>query len=462
MNTNPIIDEVKINRLLIKNTAEDYAKIKDILDKALEGNGLELDEVAHLTTIQNDNLTQELFNAACQVKQKIYGSRIVIFAPLYISNLCANECLYCAFRASNHKLNRKYLTTQEIQDETIKLIAQGHKRILLVAGESYPAQGFDYLLEAINTIYQTGSDQEKIRRINVNVAPLDNHQYRLLKESKIGTYQLFQETYHLKTYQQVHLAGKKADYHWRISAFDRAIKAGIDDVGMGVLFGLANWRFELLALLEHANYLQQTFGVGPHTISVPRIEPAVGSELSLNPTSPVSDRDFCKIVAILRLAIPYTGVIMSTRENPILRKQTLALGVSQISAGSRTNPGGYSDHQTKNDAQFSLGDHRTLAEVVAELASLGYLPSFCTSCYRLGRTGLSFMKLAKSGAIKQKCNPNALITFAEYLHNYATYETKTVGNALIENELAKLPLSLKKNISDAIKNLIEHQTETIV
>jgi len=294
-------------------------------------------------------------------------------------------------------------------------------------------------LKAIETIYATRSGNGEIRRVNVNVAPLTLEEFRELKAARIGTYQLFQETYHRATYAAVHRGGKKRDYDWRTSAFDRAMEAGIDDVGLGVLFGLYDWRFEILALLQHIRHLERRFGVGPHTISVPRIEPAVGSPLASNPPHAVSDRDFLKVVAILRLAVPYTGIIMSTRETPEIRRETFALGVSQISAGSRTNPGGYSDGSTEaQGSQFQLGDHRSLDEVIRDVAAMGHIPSFCTACYRLGRTGGDFMELAKPGEIKDHCAPNALSTFMEYLEDYASLATRAAGEQLICRTLADM------------------------
>ena len=291
------------------------------------------------------------------------------------------------------------------------------------------------MLKCIETIYATRSGNGEIRRINANVAPLSVEEFRQLKATGIGTYQLFQETYHRETYAGVHLAGRKRDYDWRVTAMDRAMEADIDDVGVGVLFGLFDWRFELLALMQHARHLEKHFGVGPHTISVPRLEPASGSDVASQPPYPVSDVDFRKIVAILRMAVPYTGIIMSTRETPNIRRETFSLGVSQISAGSRTNPGGYTEQTTETGEQFSLGDHRPLDEVVRNIAELGYIPSFCTACYRLGRTGADFMDLAKPGEIKHHCDPNALSTFLEYLEDYASPATKESGRRLIEQVL---------------------------
>lgn len=432
-----IINQQKIITTLEKHAEEDAQHIRAILQKALTLQGLNADEVATLTSIHDSELTQELFHTAKQIKEIIYGKRLVIFAPLYISNFCSNECAYCAFCASNQQLKRRALSQLEIANEVKNLIDQGQKRLLLVAGESHSNDKFRYILESIRTIYSVKSNHGEIRRLNVNIAPLTVTEFRALKAENIGTYQLFQETYHRDTYKKVHLSGKKADYDWRLTAIDRAMEAGIDDIGIGVLFGLADWRFELLALLQHAYYLDQTYGVGPHTISVPRLEPAVGSALSANPPSPVSDADFAKLIAILRLAVPYTGIILSTRETPATRRAALALGVSQISAGSRTNPGGYAVNE-QNASQFSLGDHRSLDEVIRDVASLGYIPSFCTACYRLGRTGHEFMELAKPGKIKDICAPNALATFAEYLQDYASPSTKETGENLINKEIAAM------------------------
>ncbi|MHC4236759.1 MAG: [FeFe] hydrogenase H-cluster radical SAM maturase HydG [Planctomycetota bacterium] len=415
------------------------AAIRDIISKAKELKGLDAEDIAKLTSIRDPELLGELFQAAKEIKEVIYGNRMVIFSPLYISNLCQNECLYCAFRAKNKAVKRRALSRDEVQQETKILINQGHKRVLLVAGESYPRQGFQYVLDSIAAVYETKVGNGEIRRVNINVAPLDVDEFRQLKAAEIGTYQLFQETYHRPTYKKVHVSGQKADYDWRVTAMDRAMEAGIDDLGIGVLFGLCDWRFELLALMQHIRHLESKFGVGPHTISVPRLEPAGGSDMASHPPQPVNDTDFRKIVAILRLAVPYTGIIMSTRETPKMRRETFALGVSQISAGSRTNPGGYAEGEDiADEAQFSLGDHRSLDEVIADVANLGYIPSFCTGCYRLGRTGQDFMDLAKPGLIKQHCDPNALSTFMEYLLDYGSQQTVSVGETLIAGTLEKM------------------------
>jgi 2-iminoacetate synthase len=430
------IQDSVIEQTLSHAVRKDRAAVEDIISKALEMKGLDLPDIAVLSTISDPELLARLFDAAKKVKETIYGRRLVLFAPLYISNLCSNECLYCAFRARNKAIKRRVLTQPEIYHEVEELVKQGHKRVLLVAGESYPKEGFSYVLKSIETIYSVKVGPGEVRRVNVNVAPLTLEEFKQLKAAKIGTYQLFQETYHRQTYKSVHLGGKKADYDWRVSAMDRAMEAGIDDVGIGVLFGLCDWRYELLALMQHIHHLEAKFGVGPHTISVPRLEPATGSDMASHPPKPVEDIEFRKIVAILRLAVPYTGIIMSTRENPNMRRETFALGVSQISAGSRTNPGGYVEGKdVLDEAQFSLGDHRELDEVIRDITELGYVPSFCTGCYRLGRTGQDFMDMAKPGLIKEHCDPNALSTFLEYLQDYASEATKQAGFKLIEKTL---------------------------
>lgn len=433
------INEVEIASILEKNQKPEVSRVKEVLAKAAEMKGLSLSDVAVLTGISDPLLLHELFETANHIKDTIYGKRLVIFAPLYISNLCANECSYCAFRAKNKDIVRRALSQNEIKHEAEALIHQGHKRVLLVAGESYPRQGFQYVLDSIASVYEAKTEKGEIRRVNVNVAPLSTEEFLQLKNAKIGTYQIFQETYHRETYAKVHLGGKKRNYDWRVSALHRAMKAGIDDVGIGVLFGLFDYRFEILAMMQHIKELETVFGVGPHTISVPRLEPATGSDIASHPPHAVSDLEFRKIVAILRLAVPYTGIIMSTRETAQMRRDTFALGVSQISAGSRTNPGGYEeDIPDEVSGQFSLGDHRPLDEVIRDVASMGYVPSFCTGCYRLGRTGADFMDMAKPGDIKAHCNPNAVSTFMEYLMDFASPETREVGEKLINETIASM------------------------
>ena len=446
------INEQKVWETLENNQNPEPSRIREVLNKASEMKGLSLDEVAVLTCIQEPEMLNELFNMANKVKEKIYGNRLVLFAPLYISNLCANECLYCAFRASNKEINRHALPQEHIAREVEVLINQGHKRILLVAGESYPKEGLQYVLDSVKTIYGVKSEHGEIRRVNVNIAPLTVDEFKALKDSNIGTYQIFQETYHRETYAKVHKGGKKRDYNWRVWSLHRAMEAGIDDVGIGVLFGLFDYRFEILSMMQHINELEEKFGVGPHTISVPRMEPATNSDMASNPPYPVSDEDFKKIVAILRLAVPYTGIIMSTRENAKMRSETYALGVSQISAGSKTNPGGYEEDDDVS-GQFSLGDHRSLDEVIRDVASMGYVPSFCTACYRLGRTGQDFMDLAKPGDIKLHCGPNALSSFKEYLQNFASKETAEVGNKMIQKSIGEMSGIAKQRAEKLVKRV---------
>ncbi len=453
------IDEAAIGAVLERGWAADASRVRDVLAKARLLNGLEAEECAALMSVSDPELLGEMFAAAREVKDTIYGRRLVIFAPLYVSNLCGNECTYCAFRARNTEVTRRALTQEEVARETRVLIDQGHKRILLVAGESYPREGFSYVLKCIDTIYGVTHNSGEIRRVNVNVAPLTLDEFRALKHAKIGTYQLFQETYHRGTYGRVHLAGKKKDYDWRVTAMDRAVTAGIDDVGIGVLFGLFDWRFEVLALMQHIRHLEGRFGVGPHTISVPRLEPATGSDVAEHPPQPVSDVDFRKIVAILRLAVPYTGIIMSTRESAHIRRETFALGVSQISAGSRTNPGGYAEHERYEASQFSLGDHRTLDEVIRDVAELGYIPSFCTACYRLGRTGQDFMDIAKPGDIKDHCDPNALATFVEYLEDYGTAESRATGAETVTRVLSEMDEPARQRAAKMVEKVRSGQRD---
>jgi len=433
------INPEEIEALLTKQSRPTPSRVRELLAKARELHGLSMEEVSYLTLVESPDLLAEIFSTARTIKEEIYGSRLVFFAPLYISNRCANECTYCAFRATNTELTRRTLTMPEIAEETRILIRQGHKRVLVVAGEALPPRGFQYIIDTINTIYDTRVGPGEIRRVNVNLAPQTVDRFRRLKEASIGTFQLFQETYHRPTYASVHLKGKKRDYDWRATALDRAMEAGIDDVGMGVLFGLYDWRFEALSLMQHIRHLEETFGVGPHTISFPRMEPAVGSDIAARPPHAVTDADFIKLIAIMRLAVPYTGMIMSTRETAEVRRQTFAVGISQISAGSRTDPGGYKDGEgDPNGSQFQLGDHRSVEEVVTDVVSLGYTPSFCTACYRLGRTGQDFMDLAKPGEIKYHCQPNALSTFLEYLCDYAGPVAKSAGEKLISIELRQM------------------------
>ena len=428
------INEVEIARILEQNQKPDVAKVNAVLKKAKEMKGLDLTDVAVLTNISDPMQLFELFESANHIKEKIYGKRLVIFAPLSISNLSANECSYFASGEKNELNVSRPLTHDEIRRETEMLVKQGHKRVLLVAGESYPRESFQYLIDSIASVYEVKAGNSEIRRVNVNLAPLDTDEFKLLKDAKIGTYQLFQETYHHETYLKSNTEGKNQDYNYRLTALHRAIEAGIHDVGIGVLFGLYNFRFELLALMQHIRELESVFGFGPRTISVPRLLPATGSNIGSRSPFAVSDLDFRKIVAILRLAVPYTGIIMLTPETANMRREIFALGISQISAGSHTRPIVYSNtiHQADGN-KFSPDDHSSLDEVIRDIAEMGYIPSFCTGCYRLGRTGQDFMDRAKPGDIKNHCNPNAVSTFMEYLMNYASYETRLIGEDLIDD-----------------------------
>lgn len=436
------INEKYISELLEDARLNDRRLQKDVLKRSREAKGLTLKESASLLNITSPDLLEELFHTAREVKEKIYGNRLVLFAPLYVTNSCINNCLYCAFRKDNSLLKRKTLTIDEIKSEIEFLVRQGHKRVLLVAGEHPKKSNLQFIHDAIDAIYSIHLNGGNIRRVNVNTAPLSIDEFKILKNFGIGTYQCFQETYHYETYQQMHPSGPKHDYSWRLYAMDRALQAGIDDVGIGALFGLTDYKFETLAVLNHALNLDDRFGIGPHTISIPRLEPAFNAPLSNKPPFAVDDSSFKKLLAVIRLAVPYTGIILTTRERAELRRELFSLGVSQISAGSRTSPGAYKESQDIMEEhemeQFQLGDHRTLDEVVKDCCGLGFLPSFCTACYRSSRTGDRFMELAKSGNIGKLCVPNAISTFDEYLIDYASDSTKKVGGDFVTREIEKL------------------------
>jgi 2-iminoacetate synthase len=440
---------MEIDDSLIKKTLQNAAvvssqDVKNILQKARELKGISFEETAALLSVSDEILLSEIFEAAKYVKTQIYGNRLVLFAPLYISNMCFNECVYCAFRASNKELKRRALTQEEIKAETLRLISQGHKRVLMVAGESYNGKNLEYVFNSVKSIYCVKDGKNNIRRVNVNIAPLTVEEFKELKKCNIGTYQLFQEVYHKETYQKLHTGGPKKDYDFRLNAMHRALEAGINDIGIGPLLGLYDYKYEVLATLLHVKSLEKNFGIGPHTISVPRVEPACGSPFSENPPYAVSDEDFKKIIAVLRISVPYTGIILSTRENAAMRKAAFELGISQISAGSKTNPGGYVRESDADKAsQFSLGDHRSLEEVIDDIAKHGHIPSFCTGCYRLGRVGKDFMDLAKPGLIKRHCLPNAMFTFAEYLYDFASPRLQSEGFALIEKMMPDLPPAVR-------------------
>lgn len=432
-----MINEELIFDNLSKTRKNDKQRILDILTQARELKGISHEQAAALLNLTDKDLIEELYKTAKYIKTEIYGNRLVLFAPLYISNVCFNECLYCAFRASNKELHRRALNQEEIKQETRTLLKQGHKRLLLVAGESYTGAGLKYVFDSVDSIYAAREGKNNIRRVNVNIAPLTVEEFKELKKHNIGTFQLFQETYHKDTYRKMHVAGKKADYEFRLMAMHRALEAGINDVGIGPLLGLYDYKFEILATLQHVKDLEDKYGIGPHTISVPRIEPACGSPLSERPPYAVSDEDFKKIIAVLRLAVPYTGIILSTRETPQMRGEAFELGISQLSGGSKVNPGGYESDEAEE--QFTRGDNRSLAMVISDIVDRGYIPSFCTGCYRLGRVGKDFMDLAKPGLIKAHCLPNAMFTFAEYLYDFAPEDLRNRGLALINKMMQDLP-----------------------
>lgn len=435
-----IIDENYIFKLLEKHSNPDSDKINEIIEKAKETKGINLEDAAILININKQQDLEKLFDTAKHIKNKIYGKRVVLFTPLYVSNYCMNDCLYCGFRVNNKAMNRISLTQDEIKEEVIAILEQGHKRVLMLMGEHPKKASLDYFIECINSVYSAkDSKGNSIQRINVEIEPLNNEDFQKLKDIPIGTYTVFQETYHKSTYQKVHPSGKKPDYNWRLEVMHRALNNGLNDVGIGALFGLFDYRFEVLGLLSHSISLEKDFNIGPHTISIPRLQYAQNAPLSIS-NNVVSDTDFKKIIAVLRLAVPYTGMILSTRERAELRMELLGLGISQISSGSRTNPGGYKQAFSEIDnSQFHLNDSRTSGEIIENIIDLGYIPSFCTSCYRIGRVGEKFMQIAKKGDIKLFCHPNALVTLNEYLNDYANENVRKKGKQLIQNELESMP-----------------------
>lgn len=414
--------------------------ITSLLNRAVDCKGLTHREAAVLLECDQEDLNEEMFKLAKKIKQQFYGNRIVMFAPLYLSNYCVNGCVYCPYHSVNKHIARKKLTQEEIRREVIALQDMGHKRLALETGEDPINNPLEYVLESIETIYGIKHKNGAIRRVNVNIAATTVENYTKLKDAGIGTYILFQETYHKKNYEELHPFGPKSDYCYHTEAMDRAMEGGIDDVGCGVLFGLNMYRYDFVGLLMHAEHLEAAMGVGPHTISVPRIRPADDIDPGTF-SNAISDDIFAKIVAVLRIAVPYTGMIISTRESQKTRERVLELGVSQISGGSRTSVGGYVEEENPEDnsAQFDVEDRRTLDEVVGWLLDLGFIPSFCTACYRAGRTGDRFMSLVKSGQIANCCDPNAIMTLKEYLEDYASPVTKAKGERIIAETAAKIP-----------------------
>ncbi|GAB4338723.1 MAG: [FeFe] hydrogenase H-cluster radical SAM maturase HydG [Calditrichia bacterium] len=451
------INEQLIDEVLNSPQNRDEGYQREVIAKAKDLKGLKMEETAALLHVTNPEIIQEMYKATDEVKEQIYGNRIVMFAPLYLTNKCVNNCLYCGFRVANKELKRVTLTIDDVREETLSLLRQGHKRVLLVCGEHPQAANLKFVGEVIDTIYNTKIRNGEIRRINVNTAPMSVEDFKVLKSFGIGTYQSFQETYHYDTYAKMHRSGPKKDYTYRLYTMDRAMEAGIDDVGMGILFGLYDHRWEVLAMMQHIEHLENRFDVGPHTISIPRLEPALNAPAAARPPHAIADEEFKKLVSILRLTVPYTGIILSTRERPEMRRQLFRLGVSQISAGSKTSPGGYhkgdlDDHPEVD--QFQVADHRDLDEVIKELCDMGFLPSFCTACYRKGRTGVDFMDLAKPGLIKKFCTPNAISSFKEYLLDFASEETRASGEKAIERDLEGEPDNIR-NTTHKLMNRVE-------
>ena len=428
---------------LIRDRKENLPKCREIFKKSLSKQPLSVEETAELLAITSEEGLHELFETARELKRNVYGNRIVLFAPLYIGNYCINDCTYCGFRRSLRTTVRHTLSEEQLVNEVKSLENEGHKRLILVYGE-HPKYTPEFIAKTVKLTYatKTNNGNGEIRRVNINAAPLDIAGYKIVKEAGIGTFQVFQETYHKETYAKYHPAGtQKGDYMWRLNAMDRAFEGGIADMGIGALFGLYDWRFEVLGLVTHALHLQQRYGVGPHTISFPRIQPANGLDIEL--PYRVSDSEFERLVAILRLAVPYTGLIMTARESKAIRDKVMEFGVSQIDAGTKLEIGGYQKErqdkeQTLNEEQFQVGDTRDLDEVIHWLINRDYIPSFCTSCYRVGRTGEHFMEFAIPGFIKRFCTRNGLLTLAEYLEDYSSEATKKDGYALIEREIAKM------------------------
>lgn len=445
-------EEIKKSLEYAEENKNNTELVNSIIEKATEAKGLSHREALVLLLCENDELNKKMYSLAKSLKQRIYGNRIVFFAPLYLSNYCINSCVYCPYHVKNKNICRKKLTQEEVKAETVALQDMGHKRLALEAGEDPKNNPLEYILECIKTIYSIKHKNGAIRRVNVNIAATTVENYKKLKDAGIGTYILFQETYNKENYEELHPAGPKSDYAYHTEAMDRAMQGGIDDVGLGVLFGLGTYAYELCGLLMHAEHLEAVFGVGPHTVSVPRICPA--DDIDVNDFSnALPDEIWRKLVAIIRIAVPYTGMIVSTRESEENRRAALELGVSQISGASSTSVGGYVKPEApeENTAQFDRSDTRTLDEVADWLIRMGYIPSFCTACYREGRTGDRFMPLAKSGAIGNCCQPNAIMTLKEYLEDYASEETKKHGSELIEKELLNIPNEKVRKIT--VENL---------
>ena len=451
------IKDDEINSLIAKGKelVSDKELVREIIEKSKSAEGLTPEETAVLLNLEDKELIEEMFKAARQVKEKLYGKRLVVFAPLYVSNYCVNNCTYCGYKHCNEELKRKKLNKEQLIEEVKVLESLGHKRIALEAGEDPVNAPLDYILDCIKSIYSIKFDNGSIRRINVNIAATTVENYKRLKDAEIGTYILFQETYHKPTYEKLHVSGPKHNYNYHTTAMHRAREAGIDDIGMGVLYGLYDYKYETLAMLMHAMDLEETTGVGPHTLSVPRIRPAENVSLENYPYL-VDDEDFKKIVAILRLAVPYAGLILSTREEPGLRDEIIALGVSQVSTGSCTGVGGYSESyiDPEEKPQFEVGDHRSPVEMIESLMEAGYIPSYCTACYREGRTGERFMDIVKSGELYKICEANALITLKEFIDDYGTDRTREIVDKLIKKSIDEIDNeSFRKSVEEKINKI---------
>lgn len=447
--------------MLMQGSEEDPQWVREVIAKSKSKEPLTVEETAVLLAADSDDLVEEIFEAARDLKREVYGNRIVIFAPLYIGNHCINDCSYCAFRRSLRSTVRKTLNESELREQVLALEAVGHKRLIMVYGE-HPNYTPEFIARTVREVYLTKQDRGEIRRVNINAAPQDHDGYKLIKEAGIGTYQIFQETYHHETYSQVHpLQTHKGDYLYRLDGLTRAYEAGCDDVGIGALFGLYDWRFEVLGLVTHAWHLMQRFGCGPHTISFPRIRPAHG--VTLDNQYAVKDRDFKRLVAILRLAVPYTGLILTARETQEMRRKVLEFGVSQIDAGTRIELAGYTQQDRNNgqnghSEQFQIGDMRSLEEIMLDLIQNDYIPSFCTSCYRKGRTGEQFMEFAIPGFIEDFCTPNALYTLMEYLEDYASEPTQAAGRELIQCQMQQFNPKRRAVIQSRLDG-IQHQDQ---
>jgi len=451
----PFIDPDEIWEYLNEAPKNDKAAVRSVIQKSLDKQRLNLRETAILINAEDPELVEEIKEGARQLKEKVYGNRIVLFAPLYIGNKCSNNCIYCGFRVTNKEAFRHTLSDEEIIREVEALEDNGHKRLILVYGE-HPEYSAEYIAHTVKLVYSVKKGKGEIRRVNINAAPFDIEGFRIVKSAGIGTFQIFQETYHPEMYKLYHLGGKKKDYVWRLTALDRAQETGIDDVGIGALFGLYDWRFEVMSLVRHTNHFEAIYDVGPHTISFPRLKDASG--VNVDGKYQVSDEEFTRLIAILRLAVPYTGLILTARESARVRDEVIKFGVSQIDGGTKIELGGYSKGLSKNEQQdlnreqFHIADTRSLGEVIDELVNKGFLPSFCTACYRKGRTGEHFMEFSVPGFIKRFCTPNAILTFAEYLCDYATPELAKKGWESIDEEIKKLHESGYK-INDLVQRI---------